>query len=126
IIIAVALTIAKSATAGTSLLPPGFHATTEGTRFGVQEFSIAAPGKGWIEGAMPQGVVLVKRIDATESYHAGLKTTKCEPVTDKSAFLQFARRIVSAQSGNPRYSIQRHETGDYVLSGYWAVKDTVT
>jgi hypothetical protein len=104
------------------LYPPGFHPVAAEARFEVAAYSIAAPGKGWIQGPGPNAVVLVKRIDATESYHAGLKVAKVEQLPDRDAFLRAMEKAATAQSGNPRFQNVRLATKERALAGFWAAQ----
>lgn len=89
--------------------PPGLRPALAATRHEIAGFSVQVPGKGWMESRSEQGVLFFKRIDATESYHAGLSVTPAPPISSPAELAALAARLVHDQPDNPRYKIVRNE-----------------
>jgi hypothetical protein len=115
--------LATAAMAGNA--PPGFRAAESGARHEVAGHSIAVPGKGWLESRTEAGVLFGKRIDATESYHAGLTVAAAPVIADRAAFVAFARQKSTAESGNPRYKVLKIEAAEADRDGLWGVRGRV-
>ena len=108
-----------------SRLPPGFTPAVSGTRHELAGCSIAVPGKGWAENKTPQAVIFGKRIDATESYHAGMSIQPVPAPASKAAFVAFAEQKSTAESGNPRYRVVRKEFKPDEANGFWIFRGRV-
>jgi len=102
-------------------LPPGFTPVISGTRHEMSGYSVEVPGKGWVAGKNERGSLFFKRIDSTESYHAGMTVTAIPPVESRSAFTAYAEKKLNADSGNPRYKIVRNDLTAGERSGHWTV-----
>lgn len=118
--LALLLALLSSAFAAVGL-PPGVKPALVGARHEVREFSVAVPGKGWVETRTETGVVFVKRIDPVESCHAGLAVTPVPPAADRAAFAAQARAAMERPS-NPRYRVLKNETVAADRPGYWGVR----
>jgi hypothetical protein len=110
--------------AGASM-PPGFRAATAGGRPELAGHSVEVPGKGWIESRSEKGILLVKRIDSTESYHAGMSVQEVSPLANKEAFHRFAELKTKDQPGNPRFKIVRLDVAFGETGGFWTARGRV-
>lgn len=84
-------------------------------------YSVEIPGKGWVASKTEGGALFFKRIDGTESYHAGMNVAAIPPVASKPAFTAYAENKVKADSGNPRYKIVRNDLAAGERNGHWTV-----
>jgi len=70
-------------------------------------------------------VVFAKRIDATESYHAGMTVQTVARMADKDTFAHFTEQKANADSGNPRYKVVRKEQALSEAGGLWKARSRV-
>lgn len=108
-----------------SHMPPGFSPVPSGTRSGAGGFSVEVPGKGWFANSQENSVLFVKRIDATESIHAGLRITKVPAFSNRAAFVQQMRDKLLGEAKNPRYQNVRNTLADSDHDGLWVVAGRV-
>jgi hypothetical protein len=106
-------------------LPPGFTPAVSGTRHEIAGCVIEVPGKGWVENKTDQAVVFGKRIDATESYHAGMSIRIVPAHTSKADFNALGQQLATAESGNPRYRTMRKEFKEDEADGFWMLRGRV-
>lgn len=90
--------------------PPGFSPVKSATaRVEAYGFSVLPPAKGWIQGKNNYGVIFGRKVNATDSYHAGISVTRQADLKDRDAFYAFARKKLTEGSNSFRYRMVRND-----------------
>lgn len=98
--------------------PPGFGPVKSvTTRVEAYGFSVLPPARDWIQGKNNYGVIFGRKVNATDSYHAGLSVTRQTDLKDREAFYAFARKKLTEGSDSFRYRMVRNDVAESEKDG---------